>query len=314
MIIAPQVLFVTNKDDFAIDFLIYKFKDYCIPYLRLNSEDITECDVTWNFGNDVRLKFCDCEYGLKDLKSVYFRRAPTIFPNSSNHNDTPYINRERRDFFEGLYLTLNAKWINPIFATYMAERKLFQLNAAKNMGFDVPSTIVSNNPSEIKSFIDLHGKCIIKPISHGLQISKEGAFSIYTSEVKDTDFMEKDKLFECPAFVQSRINNYRDIRATVIGNEIFAVEIEKDKNDDVDWRTPDTKKSYKIHTLPNNLVELMHKLHKAFDLVYSAFDFILTPEGEYYFLETNPAGEWVWLERELGLPISTAIINELIGL
>jgi glutathione synthase/RimK-type ligase-like ATP-grasp enzyme len=312
--IAPEVLFVTNKDDFAIDFLIYKFKDNHIPYLRLNSEDITGCDVTWNFGNDVCFKFNDYEYSLKNLKSIYFRRAPTIFPNSSNHNDTPYINRERRDFFEGLYLTLDVKWINPIFATYISERKLYQLNVARNIGFDIPSTIVSNNPLEIKNFIDLHGNCIIKPISHGLQISKEGAFSIYTSEIKDIDFLEKDKLFECPAFVQSRIDNFRDIRATVIGNTIFAVEIEKDKIDDVDWRTPDTEKSYKVHTLPNNIVELMLKLHKALDLVYSAFDFVLTPEGEYYFLETNPAGEWVWLERELGLPISTAIINELIGL
>ena len=56
----------------------------------------------------------------------------------------------------------------------------------------------------------------------------------------------------------------------------------------------------------------MFKLHKELDLVYSAFDFVLTPEGKYFFLETNPAGEWVWLERELGLPISKTIINELL--
>ena len=165
-------------------------------------------------------------------------------------------------------------------------------------------------PVEILNFIKANERCIIKPICHGLQISKEGAFSIYTSEITDLSIFEKSEIFECPAFIQRKVENFRDIRATVIGNKIFAVEIEKECPDDVDWRYPDIKKTYNVHKLPHSLQNLMFKLHKK--LIYSAFDFILTPSGEYYFLETNPAGEWVWLERELGLPISTAIINELI--
>lgn len=308
----PKVLFVSNKDDFAIDFLIYKFKDYNIPYLRLNSEDITEYKITWSLGTVPLFCFKDHEYNLSNIKSVYFRRAPSIFPKSVNNFDTQFINGERRDFFEGLYLFLKAKWINPIFSTYMAEKKLYQLNTAKEIGFTVPETIISNNPQEIIEFCKKYGKCIIKPISHGLQVSKEGTFSIYTSEIKDIDFLETDKLFEAPVMVQSKINNYRDIRATVVGRNIFSVEIEKENNSCVDWRVPEIKKAYRIHKLPDHIENLIYKLHTKLDLVYSAFDFIQTPSGDYIFLETNPAGEWVWLERELGLPISISIVNELI--
>jgi glutathione synthase/RimK-type ligase-like ATP-grasp enzyme len=47
-------------------------------------------------------------------------------------------------------------------------------------------------------------------------------------------------------------------------------------------------------------------------LVYGAIDLILTPDGEYVFLEVNPSGEWGMLERDLNYPISDAIAHALI--
>lgn len=310
-IIHPKVLFVSNKDDFALDYLIYKFQHTGVEYIRINSEDIINMSIKYNL-NDIQIIYNDILYNLDEVKSVYFRRAPSIFPNSIDNRDTQYINGERRNFFEGIYTFLDAKWINPIFATYKAERKLYQLSIAKRIGFNVPETIVSNNPVDIIEFLNEHESCIIKPISHGMQVTSEGIFSIYTSDIKDIKSLNKDMLFECPTFVQEKINNYRDIRATFIGNEVLAVEIDTDDELKVDWRKPELAKRYKIHCIPEEIKQLMFKLHKELDLVYSAFDFVLTPEGKYFFLETNPAGEWVWLERELGLPISRAIINELL--
>jgi len=40
---------------------------------------------------------------------------------------------------------------------------------------------------------------------------------------------------------------------------------------------------------------------------------IVTPEGEHVFLEVNPLGQWGMLERDLGLPISQAIAEALLG-
>ena len=307
----PKVLFVTNRDDFEVDFLIYKFIEHKIPYLRLNSEDITNFSINYDL-NDVYIHYKGNKCSFKDLNSVYFRRAPTLFPPSQDLNDTAFINRERRDFLEGLYQTLNCKWINPIFSTYIAEKKIYQLSVAKGIGFKIPETITSNDPKEILTFIKQNEKCIIKPICHGLQITRNGAYSIYTSEIKDFSWLENKSIFESPVLIQEKIEKYRDIRSTVIGKQIFSVEIETDDIDRIDWRKPNLKKEYKVHKLPKYIEMLMLKLHDKLNLVYSAFDFVLTPEGQYYFLETNPAGEWVWLERELNLPISNAIIQELL--
>jgi glutathione synthase/RimK-type ligase-like ATP-grasp enzyme len=128
----------------------------------------------------------------------------------------------------------------------------------------------------------------------------------------DLEWLNENLLLESPVLVQNKLQNFRDIRVTVIGEQIFAVEIETDELLKTDWRKPNISKKYNLHVLPESIRTLIYELHQKLGLIYSAFDFILTPSGEYYFLETNPAGEWVWLERELGLEISNSIINELL--
>lgn len=39
---------------------------------------------------------------------------------------------------------------------------------------------------------------------------------------------------------------------------------------------------------------------------------IVTPKGDYVFLEINPDGQWLWIERLTGLPISEAIADLLL--
>ncbi|WP_329150150.1 hypothetical protein OIU91_25245 [Streptomyces sp. NBC_01456] len=49
----------------------------------------------------------------------------------------------------------------------------------------------------------------------------------------------------------------------------------------------------------------------AFDLRYGAFDFALTADGAWWFLECNPNGQWAWLEAAAGLPLTAAIADLL---
>lgn len=51
----------------------------------------------------------------------------------------------------------------------------------------------------------------------------------------------------------------------------------------------------------------------AFNLMFGAFDFIVTPRNEWVFLEVNPNGQWLWLERSLNLNISQKIVEYLIS-
>lgn len=48
------------------------------------------------------------------------------------------------------------------------------------------------------------------------------------------------------------------------------------------------------------------QLTKTLGLAYGAIDMIVTPDGEYVFLEINPTGQYQWLEALTGLRISGA--------
>jgi hypothetical protein len=40
-------------------------------------------------------------------------------------------------------------------------------------------------------------------------------------------------------------------------------------------------------------------------------DIIVTPSGEFVFLDLNPNGQWLWLETELGLPLVSSMADLL---
>ena len=57
----------------------------------------------------------------------------------------------------------------------------------------------------------------------------------------------------------------------------------------------------------------IHRLMDAFELNFASLDMIVTPGGEYVFLELNPNGQWLWLEHELGLPLVATMADLLLA-
>jgi glutathione synthase/RimK-type ligase-like ATP-grasp enzyme len=312
-----KILFITNQDDISVDYLISKLKLKTKLYLRIDSEDINIIDFNINPKGEFILIKDNKKYNLKNVISVVFKRTPTKFNFDKKDLNQIYLNNERKHFYEGLYLCLkDVKWINPMFATHIAERKLFQLFQANKFGIETPSSLLTNNSITADKFLKSHKKSIIKPISNGLQVLENKFYSIYTSDIHKDFFSNYDNtnLFETPVLLQERIENENDIRVVIINEKVFAVEITKDDKSEVDWRKPEIEKSYKQIKLPDDLSDKLVKLNKSFNLIYSAIDLIKKPNGKFVFLEINPVGEWVWLESELNLNISETIIKELLWL
>ena len=52
---------------------------------------------------------------------------------------------------------------------------------------------------------------------------------------------------------------------------------------------------------------------KEINSSFGCFDFIKGIDGNYYFLECNPNGQWLWIEEDIGLSISKEIADYLNG-
>jgi hypothetical protein len=51
----------------------------------------------------------------------------------------------------------------------------------------------------------------------------------------------------------------------------------------------------------------------ALGLRFAALDFIVAPDGRWWFLEANPNGQWGFIEDATGQPIADAIAADLQG-
>lgn len=90
--------------------------------------------------------------------------------------------------------------------------------------------------------------------------------------------------------------------------EIFSQSSERTR---VDWRRYYPDLSYGVHQLPPEIEQKLLNLIRQFGLQYSSADFILTPDGEYVFLELNPTGQFLWAAPKTGLPMAEAMANLL---
>jgi glutathione synthase/RimK-type ligase-like ATP-grasp enzyme len=149
----------------------------------------------------------------------------------------------------------------------------------------------------------------------GARLRRAGAVQvIYTVSVTCADLGNDAELASAPVIWQRLIRPVCDLRATVVGDEIFAARISiMDRTDaEVDWRAVETNRvQLEPCRLPPKIAELCFGLLASLDLTFGAIDFIIDPEGCYYFLEINPAGQWGWIEKALRMPITDAILDRL---
>jgi glutathione synthase/RimK-type ligase-like ATP-grasp enzyme len=198
--------------------------------------------------------------------------------------------------------------------------KLHQLCVAGALGFELPSTLVTNEPGAILDFWHEHrGRCVTKLIgSRSLEdAGMVGTFARFTEPVTHRDLGALSSARHVPSLIQAYVAKKLEIRVTVVGARVFAVEIDSQSaaHSRHDWRRRDPARNRQaVHLLPSVVAERCVTLTHRLGLRYGALDLILTPDDRYVFLEINPSGEYLWLEDSLGLPITASICDLLVSL
>ena len=148
---------------------------------------------------------------------------------------------------------------------------------------------------------------IIKPISTGKIVTSSG-YEVFQTELV-SDISDYD-ISLTPIYLQHYITKQFEVRVTLIREFAYCVKI--DSTDKVDWRHEKTINHYQLIKLPEAIYLQCLKMLQTLELDFGAFDFIVDEKGEWVFLEVNPNGQWLWLEKELGLDISERIVDLLI--
>jgi ATP-grasp ribosomal peptide maturase len=310
------VLVLTGEDDPTADAVIEELTRRGTRVARMDVGDFpTRLRLAGRFegGWRGRLWTDSTAVELADIGSIYYRR-PTRFrmPEGLSDGDSVFAAVEARLGFGGVLEALDVLWVNNPARVAVAEYKPLQLKVADDCGLAVPRTLVTNDHESVVAFAaELAGPVICKTLS-SLVLSEAGqAQAIYTTPV-DPGAIDPARLAVTAHLIQEQIDKAYDVRVTMVGPVCLAVAITSDSPAArIDWRADYHSLTYALVEPPGHVVAAMGRYLAAMGLSYGAFDFAVSRSGEWIMLECNPAGQWLWLERAVGIPVAASLADLL---
>lgn len=182
--------------------------------------------------------------------------------------------------------------------------KPYQAQLIKRYGFEVPETLITNDPELVRAFRARHGRVIYKSIS--------GVRSIVQT-LTDDDMTRIDNIRWCPTQFQAFVEG-TNVRVHTIGDKVFATAI---KTDATDYRYAQRQSGDYADLRPvdlaDDLAEMCVKLAAGLGLAFAGIDLKITPENYVYCFEVNPSPAFSYYESQTGQPISRAVADYLSG-
>lgn len=215
---------------------------------------------------------------------------------------------------DSLYSSIGKRWFSSPDNIFLAEDKPRQIRLAKELGFLVPETIITTDLEVAKDFTrDLPS--VAKPLRMGLLNGSDEGQIVYTSAVDLLTDDDRLPISVCPIIFQRRIEKTFDVRATVVGSRVYSCAIFSQETDEtkLDWRRGSNPAlRHEIFNLPAETESKCVEIVRSQNLRFGAIDLVQDDCGKLWFLECNPNGQWAWIENRTGLPIASAIADELI--
>ena len=324
-----MILIITNKEDVHPNPVIEKLVSWGDSVFRLNTEALlTDYLFSWwadTSGCDFWIRCIPngLEMRGSEITAVWDRRpiAPSELPLKNNDAIDKHNLTEACGFLSFLrYYLKDIPSIGNIVNDRVAASKMLQYKVAAEIGFSFPQTCFSNQKEPFWELAEQFESLVLKPIENSdiWLDESELDYVFYAQKVPSNSVAEVPEaaFTQTVTFAQNYVEKAFELRVTVVDSEVFACKIDSQtQNEDqgkVDWRQGyDYGLKHSIFDLPEKVSEKCKMFLHKMGLRFGCFDFIVTPEGQYVFLECNPNGQWLWIELGTGLSISTAIARSL---
>jgi hypothetical protein len=325
-----MILIITNKTDVHPNTVIKYLGDKNASVFRLNTEAfLTDYKIHWENINGVIDVFIENIHNRKSIKgseitSVWERRPEKAADcNIEDQEMRSFCLGEATGFLQNLQHYLSDKfWLGHPLFDRLSDSKILQIKIANMIGLKTPNAIISNNYEMSLPFFNEHSYFAQKAIeASSFDYKGTDEYSVFWTKKIDSNYMLKfpRENFELTYNnIQEYIPKKFELRVTVVVDKVFTCKLEtqhlEDDKGKIDFRQGyDYGLKYEVYQLPIDMeikcIEYLKKMH----LNFGCFDFLVTENDEYVFLECNSNGQWLWIEQETSLPISKAIGDSLIN-
>lgn len=316
---AMTVLVLADEVDLGADLVVRELSDLEVPVARIDigwfprrlTLDAEFRDGRWRG----RLVTAHRSLELDDVRSALYR-GPTAFhfPSGLSATERRHAHHEAKLGVGGVLAALPALWVNHPSRIADAGYKPVQLATATRCGLRVPPTLVTNSAGAARRFATgaRAGGVVTKMLGAPGIFELGGRRVAFTSRVNAADLADLRGIEVTAHQFQHWVTKRYEVRVIVIGEQVFPVAIHAGSAAArIDWRADYKALRYELVDPPAQVVAGIELVMKELSLSYGAFDFVVTPAGEWVFLEVNPSGQYGWLETETNAPMSAALARLL---
>jgi glutathione synthase/RimK-type ligase-like ATP-grasp enzyme len=243
---------------------------------------------------------------LEEIAGVYLRPFDT-----SRLPEIATLPTDGQDYQRALSLDMTfAAWCQTAPVTIMNRPDNMASNNSKpyqsalivDAGFTAPDTLVTTDAAAVREFVAEHGPVIYKSCS--------GVRSI-VSRFGPEGFDRLERLSTCPTQFQAFVPG-TDVRVHVVGEEVFATEIQSDADDYRYAARSGVSPTLRAITLDADIAQRARAVTRALGLSFSGIDLRRTPDGEWVCFEVNPSPGFSFYQQATGQPIADAVASLLV--
>lgn len=319
-----MLLFLDQQDDTHADWVEAECDRRAIPYVRFCTETFpmaAQLSVQITDGQVAgELRLGERAVDLAAVTGIWYRRPGEITLDPAlDEAYLQFARMESEELLYSLYRVLgDRRWVNQPHQMAAANHKLGQLRLARLLGLQTVPTLVTNDPAAALAFFWAQGGAMVYKTMRQVAIAYTdgSAYGIYTTLIRRENLDEHlASIRYMPCLFQQVIPKQFELRINVIGDHVWtaAIYTQEAAHTQIDWRPFTTEVRHEPFLLPPALEQKCLELTRRLGLRMSNIDMIVTPAGEYIFLEINPNGQWAWVEDQVGFPLATALVDELWG-
>lgn len=248
---------------------------------------------------------------LTELHAIWYR-SPAAFdpPAGLSATERQWAVNEAKLGLGGVLSSLPVRWVNHPARNADASYKPLQLTTATGCGLRVPDTLVTNDAATVPRFAC--APTVTKALGAPSIVEEGGRKTLFTHPLGEHDLADLRGVETTAHQFQHWVPKSHEARVIVAGDVVFAAAIRTESAEAfVDWRNDYNALRYERVEPPAEVTAGVLEYCVELSLLYAAFDFVITPDGDWVFLECNPGGQYGWIEDAIGAPITDAIAELL---
>lgn len=297
--------------DGLIELMCARLKDMGLEFLFFDERRFPgEYHLTWEIGRDGitgAMSSPTQRVSLADVTGVYARYVQYKDDTQASELNTAERAMQEAEYQVSLMQLLDVlpcTVVNRAKASTSNDSKIVQSFLAERYGLRTPRTLVTTIPEEAAAFYEACDRRVIFKSLSSVRSIVRG--------MNETDLGRLDRLRNGPTQFQECIDGV-DYRVHVVGEEVFATEIQSDADDYRYARREGKEAELRAVELPERVSEACIGMTGQLGLEISGIDLRRTPAGEWTCFEVNPSPGFLFYEASTGQPISEAVARRLRG-